>query len=150
MTSDEGIVYDRSLLGVEHPIGSFKVSRDMITEFARSTGETKSIYLGDTDNLDDLVAPPTICNIFVNGVSRPDIKLKFGDMSFFAGQSIECKKDVRPGDTLNASTHLDNVYAKTGRSGKMIFAVWQTTFKNQNGDTVALVNESFVRRNRAK
>ena len=150
MTSDEGIVYDRSLLGVEHPIGSFKVSRDMITGFARSTGETKSIYLGDTDNLDDLVAPPTICNIFVNGVSRPDIKLKFGDMSFFAGQSIECKKDVRPVDTLNASTHLDNVYAKTGRSGKMIFAVWQTTFKNQNGDTVALVNESFVRRNRAK
>ncbi|MDP7627391.1 MAG: MaoC family dehydratase N-terminal domain-containing protein [SAR202 cluster bacterium] len=150
MTSDEGIVYDRSLLGVEHPIGSFKVSRDMITGFARSTGETKSIYLGDTDNLDDLVAPPTICNIFVNGVSRPDIKLKFGDMNFFAGQSIECKKDVRPGDTLNASTHLDNVYAKTGRSGKMIFAVWQTTFKNQNGDTVALVNESFVRRNRAK
>ena len=150
MTSDEGIVYDRSLLGVEHPIGSFKVSRDMITGFARSTGETKSIYLGDTDNLDDLVAPPTICNIFVNGVSRPDIKLKFGDMNFFAGQSIECKKDVRPGDTLNASTHLDNVYAKTGRSGKMIFAVWQTTFKNQNGDTVALVSESFVRRNRAK
>ena len=150
MTSDEGIVYDRSLLGVEHPIGSFKVSRDMITGFARSTGETKSIYLGDTDNLDDLVAPPTICNIFVNGVSRPDIKLKFGDMSFFAGQSIECKKDVRPGDTLNASTHLDNVYAKTGRSGKMVFAVWQATFKNQNGDTVALVNESFVRRNRAK
>ena len=150
MTSDEGIVYDRSLLGVEHSIGSFKVSRDMIIGFARSTGETKSIYLGDNDNPDDLVAPPTICNIFVNGVSRPDIKLKFGDMNFFAGQSIECKKDVRPGDTLNASTHLDNVYAKTGRSGKMIFAVWQTTFKNQNGDTVALVSESFVRRNRAK
>ena len=150
MTTDEGIVYDRSLLGVEQPIGSFRVSRDMITGFARSTGETKSIYLGDTDNPDDLVAPPTICNIFVNGVSRPDIKLKFGDMNFFAGQSIECKKDVRPGDTLNASTHLDNVYAKTGRSGKMVFAVWQTTFKNQNGDTVALVNESFVRRNRVK
>ena len=150
MTTDEGIVYDRSLLGVEHPIGSFRVSREMITEFAKSTGETKSIYLGDTDNPDDLVAPPTICNIFVNGVSRPDIKLEFGDMSFFAGQSIECQKDVRPGDTLNASTRLDHVYAKTGRSGKMIFAVWQTTFKNQNCETVALVNESFVRRNRAK
>ncbi|MEC9321449.1 MAG: MaoC family dehydratase N-terminal domain-containing protein [Chloroflexota bacterium] len=150
MTTDEGIVYDRNLLGVEHSIGSFRVSRDMITGFARSTGETKSIYLDDTENPNDLVAPPTICNIFVNGVGRPDIKLEFGDMSFFAGQSIECKKDVRPGDTLNASTRLDNVYAKTGRSGKMVFAVWQTTFKNQNGDTVALVNESFVRRNRAK
>ncbi|SVB30984.1 uncharacterized protein METZ01_LOCUS183838 [marine metagenome] len=150
MTTDEGIVYDRNLLGVEHSIGSFRVSRDMITGFARSTGETKSIYLDDTENPNDLVAPPTICNIFVNGVGRPDIKLEFGDMSFFAGQSIECKKDVRPGDTLNASTRLDNVYAKTGRSGKMVFAVWQTTFKNQNGDTVALVNESFVRKNRAK
>ena len=150
MTTDEGIVYDRSLLGVEHPVGTFTVTKEMITGFASSTGETDEIYLGAKDSSNDVVAPPTICNIFVNGVSRPDIKLEFGDLSFFAGQSIECKAYVKPGDTLEASTKLDNVYAKTGRSGKMVFAVWKTTFTNQTGEIVALVNESFVRRNRSK
>ena len=31
MTTDEGIVYDRSLLGVEHPVGTFTVTKEMIT-----------------------------------------------------------------------------------------------------------------------
>ena len=52
-----------------------------------------------------------------------------------------------PGDSLDATTKLKEVYAKTGRSGKMVFAVWETAFTNQNGIRVALVNESFVRRN---
>ena len=37
MTTDEGIVYDRSLLGKENEIGTFEVSLKMITEFAKST-----------------------------------------------------------------------------------------------------------------
>ena len=43
MTTDEGIVYDRSLLGVEHPVGTFTVTKEMITGFASSTGETDEI-----------------------------------------------------------------------------------------------------------
>lgn len=148
MTTDEGIIYDRTLLDKEKHIGTFEVSRQMIIDFAKSTGETNPIHLGNSDGTGDIIAPATICNIFVNGLTRPDIKLEFGDLSFFAGQSIECKKEIKPGDVLDASTKLHNVYSKTGRSGKMVFVVWQTTFKNQNDDVVAFVNESFVRRNR--
>lgn len=150
MTTDDGIVYDRSLLGVENHIGTFQLTREMILSFARSTGETNSRYVGDENGEGEIVAPSTICNIFVSGVSRPDIKLEFGEISFFAGQSIECKAEIRPDDVLSASTKLDNVYAKTGRSGKMVFAVWETHFKNQEDTTVALVTESFVRRNKSR
>ena len=148
MTADEDIRYDRSLLGVEHPIGTFEVTKEMIVSFARSTGETDPIFTGDSER-GDLVAPPTFCNIFTSGISRPDIKLEFGDIGFFAGQAIELIAHVRPGDTLEAGTKLKDVYAKTGRSGKMVFAVWETSFTNQHGQTVALVQESFVRRNRS-
>ena len=148
MTTDEGIIYDRSLLDQETHIGTFKVTRQMIIDFAKSTGETNSIHIGDRNGEGDIIAPSTICNIFVNGLTRPDIKLEFGDLSFFAGQSIECKKSIQPEDVLNAYTKLHNVYSKTGRSGKMVFVVWQTTFKNQQGEVVAFVNESFVRRNK--
>mgnify|MGYP000849933542 FL=1 len=150
MTTDDGIVYDRSLLGVETNIGTFELTREMMLGFAKSTGETNPRYIGDENGEGDIVAPSTICNVFVSGVSRPDIKLEFGEISFFAGQSIECKAEIRPGDVLSASTKLDNVYAKTGRSGKMVFAVWETHFKNQNNTTVALVTESFVRRNKSR
>ena len=150
MTTDEGIVYDRSLLGVETDIGTFELTREMLLGFAKSTGETNPRYVGDENGEGDIVAPSTICNVFVSGVSRPYIKLEFGEISFFAGQSIECKAEIRPGDVLSASPKLDHVYAKTGRSGKMVFAVWETHFKNQDDTTVALVTESFVRRNKSR
>ena len=151
-TEDTEILFDRSLLGVDHEIGSFPVTRDMIFKFAHSTGEDNPLYLDEDAGRDSeygsIIAPPTFCNMFVSGVSRPDIKLEFGDVSLFAGQAIECVGPVRPGDTLHAKTRLKDVYAKTGRSGKMVFQVWETSFANQAGDTVALVQESFVRRNR--
>ena len=153
-TEDEDIKYDRSLLGVEHPIGQFRVTKEMIVRFAESTGETNPVYLDEEKAKETeyggLIAPPTFCNVFVNGISRPDIKLEFGDLGLFAGQSIECLTPVRPDDTLEATTKLKEVYAKTGRSGKMVFAVWETSFTNQDDETVALVQESFVRRNRSK
>ena len=152
VTEDPDIKYDRSLLGAEHGMGSFKVTREMIVGFARSTGETNPLYLDDEfgrkSEYGSIIAPPTFCNMFVSGGTRPDIKLEFGDVSLFAGQSIECLAPVRPNDTLRASTKLKDVYAKTGRSGKMVFAVWETSFTNDDGATVALVEESFVRRNK--
>ena len=150
MTTDDDLTYDRSLLGVEHTAGPFHVTKEMIVKFARSTGETNAAF---TDEESDpasrnggLVAPPTFCNVFVSRITRPDIKLEFGDVRFFAGQIIECLAPVRPGDTLQAKTKLQDVYVKTGRSGKMVFIVWETRFKNQTGEPVAIVAESFVRR----
>ncbi len=151
MSMDDGINYDRSFLGKEFPIGTFDISREMILEFSRATNEVNPIYVDEKraaeSEYGDIIAPPTFCNLFVNGGEKPDIKLEFGDIGFFAGQAIENIAPIRPGDTIEVSSRLKEVYAKTGRSGKMVFAVWETRFDNQNGDTVALVDESYVRRN---
>lgn len=151
MTMDEDIKYDTSYLGKEFPIGTFEISRDMILEFGRATGEANPIYVDEERaaalEYGDIIAPPTFCNLFVNGGEKPDIKLEFGDIGFFAGQAIESLNPIRPGDTIKVTSRLKDVYAKTGRSGKMVFAVWETQFDNQNGETVALVDESYVRRN---
>ena len=148
MTTDEGIKYDRSLLGKSHNIGTIKVTKEMIIKFSRSTGETNEIHLGNERAQQTVIAPPTMCNMFVTGASRPDIKLDFGDINLFAGQSIECKSDIKPGDVLEGKTQLESVYSKTGRSGKMVFSVWLTTFVNQDSKEVAIVTESYVRRNK--
>ena len=82
MTAEQEIKFDRSLLGVEHPVGTFPVTREMMVAFARSTGETSPMYVGDGSGSDDIVAPMTFCNVFTSGVTRPDIKLEFGDIGF--------------------------------------------------------------------
>ena len=46
-TDDPDLKFDRSLLGVDHDIGSFDVTKEMIVAFARSTGETAPQYLGE-------------------------------------------------------------------------------------------------------
>ena len=151
MTTDAGIDYDRSFLGKEFPIGTFEVSREMILEFSQATGETNPIYSDEAraaeSEYGDIIAPPTFCNLFVNGGEKPDIKLEYGDTGFFAGQAIEIVAPIRPGDAVEVTSRLKQVYSKTGRSGKMVFAVWETRFDNQDGETVARVDESYVRRN---
>ncbi|MCZ6876421.1 MAG: MaoC family dehydratase N-terminal domain-containing protein [bacterium] len=154
MTAEEDIEYDRSLLGKKHLIGSFPVTREMILEFSTSTGETHPLYcdeaLAKASKHGDLIAPPTFCNIFMAGFTRPDIKLAFGDLTLFASQAIENLAPIKPGDTLEVNTKLKEVYAKTGRSGKMVFAVWETDFTNQTGETAILVRDAYVRRERQK
>ena len=142
MATEDEITYDRSQLGVERHIGAFSITREMILDFANSTGETNPIYCDEEQAkasvYGGLIAPPTLCNIFVDGLRRPDIKLTFGDVGLFASQAIDNVSPIRPGDTLEARTYLKEVYEKTGRSGKMVFVVWETRFTNQHGDTAVL------------
>ena len=140
MTIDN-IQFDRSLLGVETSIGTIEVTKDMISEYARATGETATRFTGE-----DPIASPALCTMFTQGLERPDIKLEFGSMGLFAGEAVDNLSPIRAGDVLEGKTKLKEVYAKTGRSGKMIFTVWETSFSRSNGETVAHVRESYVQR----
>ena len=152
MTTDEGIKFNKELLGVDHDAGVFEVTRDRMVGFALATGETDPVYLDEEKAAESeyggIIAAPTFCNVFAGSVERPDIGLEFGDLHFHAGQAIENQSPVRPGDSLTAKTRLKEVYAKTGRSGKMVFEVWETTYTNQRGEEAATVRESFVHRSK--
>ena len=152
MTTNEEIRFNKGLLGVDHDAGVFEVTREKMVGFALATGETDAVYLDDERAAESeyggIVAAPTFCNVFAGSVERPDIGLEFGDLQFHAGQAIENQSPVRPGDSLTAKTRLKEVYSKTGRSGKMVFEVWETTFTNQRGETAATVRESFVHRSK--
>ena len=142
--------YDRSLYGKEHLAGPFEVTKQLIRDFSRSVGETNPVFVDEAAAQNaghrGLVAPPTFCTALVHRVSLPDINLKFGRMQVHAGQRVTPRAPIVAGDFLSASSHLKDVYPKTGRSGTMVFIVWETTFRNQNGEVVAEVQESFARR----
>ena len=142
--------YDRSLYGKEHQAGPFEVSKEMVLAFNQSLGETASAFndeaAAQAAGYRSIVAPPTLCTLFVRRVQLPDINLKFGHTRFHAGQRVQANALVVAGDSLTASSHLKEVYAKTGRSGTMVFIVWETTFRNQDGQVVADVQESYAAR----
>ena len=153
MSTEEEIKYDKSLLNKESYIGEFNITREMIDSFCKSTEETNPLFTNEehANNSEyiGIIAPPTLCNIFMSKVTRPDIKIEFGDGTFFAGQALDNVNPIKPGDKLTVNTRLKEVFAKTGRSGKMIFEVWETKFANQDGLTTTLVRESFVHRKRS-
>jgi acyl dehydratase len=122
----------------------------MIQAFSRSIGETGAVFndeaAAQAAGYRSVVAPPTLCTLYVRRVELPDINLKFGRTRFHAGQRVQARAPILAGDFLTASSHLKEVYPKTGRSGTMVFIVWETTFRNQKGEVVADVQESYAAR----
>ncbi len=146
------IEFDRSLLGVKHEGRPVLVTEEMIRRLCASVGETNPLFIDRQAAREaghaDIIAPPTICNVLVGAMPRPDPKVEFGDVLLQGGQLVESLAPVTAGDTLTGSVYLKEVYRKTGRSGTMVFIVWESEFVNQDGKLVGRVQESWVRRNR--
>ena len=142
--------YDRSLHDKEHRAGPFEITAEMIQAVNASLGENGSAFTSVEGAKDSgfkgMIAPPTLCSIFVREVQLPDVGIDFGTTQMHAGQRVQPVAPIYAGDRITATSHLKEVYAKTGRSGTMVFIVWETTFRNQDEQVVAEVQESFARR----
>ena len=142
--------YNRDLYGVEHQAGPFEITSELIQTFNRSVGESNPVFTdveaARAAGYSGILAPPTFCTLLVRKVELPDIDLKFGSNRFHAGQRVQARAPIFAGDSITASSHLKEVYPKTGRSGTMVFVVWETTFRNQDGTVVADVQESYAAR----
>ena len=142
--------YDRSLHEKEHQAGPFEITAEMIQAVNTSLGEKGPAFISHEgakeSGFKGMIAPPTLCSIFVREVQLPEVGIDFGRTQMHAGQRVQPIAPIYAGDRLTASSHLKDVYAKTGRSGTMVFIVWETTFRNQDGEVVAEVQESFARR----
>jgi acyl dehydratase len=143
------IEFDRSILGKEFVLGTFQVTEDMMRAFALAIGETSPQYIdpeaAKQTACGGLVAPPIFYDVF-RADQIPDPQVKFGKVAFNAGQRCEFYTPIRPGDTITMKTRITDVYEKTGRTGKMVFIVRETTYENQQGEKVAVVEQSQVRR----
>jgi acyl dehydratase len=143
------IEFDRSILGKEFVLGTLQVTEDMMRAFALAIGETSPQYIdpeaAKQTACGGLVAPPIFYDVF-RADQIPDPQVKFGKVAFNAGQRCEFYTPIRPGDTITMKTRITDVYEKTGRTGKMVFIVRETTYENQQGEKVAVVEQSQVRR----
>ena len=144
------IEFDRTVLGQEVVGESMEVTREKMLAFARAVGETNPLYTDDDAarraGYPSIIAAPTFVNCARRSVVRPDPKIQHGTLRFFANQALEFYLSVVPGDVIHSVTSLEDVYAKTGRSGVMVFEVWRTEMVNQHDQVVAVSRESTVHR----
>ena len=141
--------YNRDVVGVDYDVGSHEVTEEQVIGFAKAIGETNPMYLdrefAAKSPYGTLIAPPAYYTS-IRLESAPDADVKFGTTGFNASQHCEFYEPMLVGDTISARTQVSNVYAKTGRTGTMVFTVRRTTYTNQHGRDVMMVESSMVRR----
>ena len=141
--------YDESVIGVELDVGTAEITPARIAAYCTAVGETNPLYTdaaaAEAGPYGGLVAPPAILQTLGVG-GGPDPKVKFGNTAFHSGTRFEVYAPIHPGDTITVKAGVKEVYAKTGRTGTMVFAVRTQRFVNQDGTTVALTEQSMVHR----
>jgi acyl dehydratase len=141
-----------SQLGTTHQtVEEFTVEAGKVEEFARGIKSQNPLYRDSeyaTDRgYDGVPAPPTF--VWSSNFPRytpaglnPDSIFPAFDIEYdidsilYGGQRYEYERPLVVGDTLAGHTTLDDVYAKEGRSGQMIFVIRKTEFTDTTDDLV--------------
>jgi acyl dehydratase len=143
--------YDPAIIGrVFETTDPVPVDADIIGKFTGSIGEKNPLYTDPEaakhGPYGGLTAPPTFAITFRNGRHFFEHVPRFGKQGFDAGKDIEFVAPIRPGDSITLSSHVKEIYEKTGRTGSMVFVIIRSTLTNQKGDVVAHVDHRFMNR----
>lgn len=150
------------LIGKTGEMTVMEVEKGAIKRYADAVGDPNPIYWDDEYAKDSrygsIIAPPGFfgwpTHWSNNGPLYSTLKEELNDviskMGFSrlldGGIEFELFAPVRAGDTLVSISKIVNVYEQEGKTGKMIFAVTETTYMNQNGTLVATVRKTAIRR----
>jgi len=143
--------YDPEVIGrVFETTDPVEVTAEQINRFCGAIGETNPLYTDEKaakgGPYGGIVAPPSFAVTFRNGRHFHEHVPRMGRGGFDAGKDIEFAAPIRPGDMITLSSHVKEIYEKTGRSGTMAFVVVRTTLKNQRGEVAAHIDHRFMSR----
>ena len=143
--------YDPAIIGrVFETTDPLPVTAEMLRNFCAAIGESNPIHTDEAaakkGPFGGLTAPPSFAVTFRNGQHFFQHVPRYGKQGFDAGKDVEFVGPIRPGDAITLSSHVKEIYEKTGRSGSMVFVIVRTTLTNQNGEVVAHVDHRFMNR----
>lgn len=122
----------------------FTIDTQRLLDAAVSCGETEARFVDPDDP--DFQGHPTFTASLGTGKMLPDDFPELGNgHGIDGGKSIVVHTPIRPGDVITAQSTIADVYAKTGRSGTMIFVVHRIDFTNQHGEPVSTVDWRMIR-----
>ena len=160
MTARESLITPeaRAAIGQEAPpVTGYEVSEHEIRRYCYAIDDLNPLYLDPeaaaAGPYAGIIAPPLFLSIpFARDVPlsriRADgIPLTDDDLprpplpvtrTMAGGTEVEFLQPVRPGDVLTRRSRIADLYEHEGRSGRMVFTVWETEYVNQRGELVAV------------
>lgn len=115
---------------------------EQILDYALACGEQAPRYTDPQHP--DFQAPPTIATSFRPTRRLPDDFPKLPGLGMDAGKAVAPMAPIRPGVPLTLKTRLHDVYAKTGRSGRMTFMVTRIDVFDPDGTQLAAADTRIV------
>ena len=128
-------------VGVQFEEQQFELDAAKIAEYSLACGELDPRYTDPADP--DFQAPPPFASSLQRGRGLPADFPRMPGLGMDAGKAVEAFLPIRPG-LLNGKVHLHEVYAKTGRSGRMIFLVTRLELFNEADELVANADTRVV------
>ena len=141
------INWDRGLVGKIFSRTEQHVTRQKLLDYASILGSRAPVHVdaaaARAQGYRDIIALPTFVTWHGAGPIAPR-EMAIQGIGINAGYDCTLYCPVYPDDTLTYTTRLADLYEKTGRTGTMRFVVRETAVTNQDGETVALLRNSFI------
>ncbi len=147
----EPFTYDESVIGKEVDVATFEVTRESVATYCKALEETNPLWTDDEaakrGPYGGITVPPGYM-MTLTARGGPNANVKFGNSGFLGGKHVTMLAPVRPGDSILMREQVKEVYAKTGRTGTMVFAIRRATYL-RDGEVVAIVDTPSVYRETA-
>jgi hypothetical protein len=122
-------------LDLEFDRTGFIIESDKCVAVASAYGETRPEFV-DRAHPDFQVCLPVLASL-ASGRRLPIDFPSLGGISMDGGKAVTSFAPVRPGTQLSGRTHLHDIYAKSGRSGRMVFLVSRMELYDDKGTHLA-------------
>lgn len=141
---------DKNAVGRSGEPIEMRVELGKIREFAHAVKDPNPVYLDEEAakaEAGGVMPPPTFFvtqGFWDDGRGSVDLDLDWKRV-LHGGQEYEYRRPVYAGDVLTARTRVADIFTKPGkRGGEMSFAILETEYRNQRGETVAIARSTLI------
>ena len=125
---------------------TFTTTVAKLVDYAATCGELAPRYTDPKHP--DFQAPPTFPSSFNAGRRWPDDFPSLPGLGMDAGKAVTPYRPIRPDTKLIGKSHIHDIYAKSGRSGRMVFIVLRMEIYDEANAHLASADTSMVIRER--
>lgn len=129
-------------LNLEFDRSNFQICTENALTVARMSGETRPQFTDPAHP--DFQATPAMLASLSSGRHLPIDFPNLGGIPMDGGKAVDCLHPVPTDTPLDGRTHLHEIYAKSGRSGRMIFIVSRMEIHNTTGTHLATADSRMV------
>ena len=129
-------------LNLEFDRKNFVLDPEKAVVVAKMSGEQLEQYTNPEHP--DFQATPAFIASLAAGRHLPIEFPRLGGIPMDGGKAVRCIRPVRTGVPLTGRTHLHDIYAKSGRSGRMVFLVSRMEIHDADGEHLATSDARMV------